>query len=208
LKSEFTELFQEVKKRKPGRFRRPLLTLLICLGISIFLWILVRFSKDYVYTVQYRLYYTEIPEYLRFETVPDSILTLNIKVQGFDFFSEEYFRTRDRSFDVSLKGLKIRGSMENHYTGFLLSQNIAMDISRETNYPLEIYSTSPDTLFFRFERKPLRKSLNPKISSSDFHKMENPGDSAVIHRDTATRTRPVHSTGTDREPLKLHHTRR
>ena len=169
MEPEFTELFHNAGKRKAGKFRRQFYTFAICLFISIFLWILVRFSKDYFYNVEYRLIYTEVPDYLKLVKDPDSVLTLNIKVQGFDFFSEEYFRTRERIFEVNLKGLKLRTTGDNQLTGFILTRNIALDISRETNYPLEIYSTSPDTLFFRFEKKFFRRQAMMKISSSGNH---------------------------------------
>jgi hypothetical protein len=164
LKPEFTELFHDSGKRKAGKLRRNLYTFAICLGLSIFLWTLVRFSKDYIYTVEYHLTYKQLPEYVKLVNEPDSLLTLNIRVQGFDFFSEEYFRTRERSWEVSLKGLKLRQAGENQLSGFILTRNIAMDISRETIYPLEIYSTSPDTIFFRFERRLPRRPNMMKLS--------------------------------------------
>ncbi len=163
MKSEYTELLNDARKKRAGKFRRPLYTFVICLAISIFLWVLVRFSKDYIYTVEYHLTYTQVPDYLKWVQEPDSLLTLSIKVQGFDFFSEEYFRASDRSFEVSLKRLKLRTNAENQLTGFLLTRNIAMEISRETNYPLEIYSTSPDTIFFRLERKLQKRPAMLKV---------------------------------------------
>ncbi|MGA2823766.1 MAG: hypothetical protein ABSE72_09610, partial [Bacteroidales bacterium] len=117
---------------------------LICLIISIFLWILVHLSKEYFYTAEYRLNYTQIPWNMKMVSCSDSMLILTIRLQGYEFFSEQFFRRRKRECDVSLRGMKVKIG-EDQVNGYLLTRGIARNIAEQTTYPLEIFSTTPDT---------------------------------------------------------------
>jgi len=134
---------------------------MICLGISIFLWLLVHLSKDYLYTAEYRLNYTQVPWNMRLASSSDSVLILTIRMQGYEFFSEQFFRHRKRECDVSLRGLKVNYNGEEAH-GYMLTKRIARTITEQTSYPLEILSMAPDTIFFMFERKTLRRMVPVK----------------------------------------------
>ena len=162
MKPEFIDFIENARKPKGQRFRNQLYVFLVCLGISIFIWSLVRLSKDYIYTVNYHVRYINIPSNLRLIGNSDTIVKLNIKVQGFDFFSDQYFKRENQLFDVSLKNVKII-SRDTYLTGYLLSSHIGRDIANQSSYLLEIYSVSPDTLFFTFERKNLKTMPSIRI---------------------------------------------
>ena len=91
------------------------------------------------------------------------MLNLTIRIQGYEFFSEQFFRRIRRECDVSLRGVKMKIG-DDQVTGYLLTRNIAKNIAEQTSYPLEIFSTSPDTIFFTFEKKTFKKMspLRPK----------------------------------------------
>jgi hypothetical protein len=156
LKPDFIEFIQNARERRTANFRNQLSIFLVCLGISVFLWILVRLSKDYYYTVEYNLKYVQVPENLRLVYNSDKTLMLKMKVQGFDFFSERYFKPRDKNIEVSLRGIKVKYNGHN-LSGFLLTQNIGRDIALQYSSPQDFFSATPDTLFFEFERVSLRK---------------------------------------------------
>ena len=164
MKPEFIEFIENARKPKGQRFRNQLYVFLVCLGISVFIWSLVRLSKDYIYTVNYHVKYINIPQNLRLTGESDSIVKLNIKIQGFDFFSDQYFKRKNQLFDVSLKNVKII-SREPYLTGYLLTSHIGRDIATQSSYLLEIYSVSPDTLFFRFEKKNLKPMSSLRVTS-------------------------------------------
>lgn len=125
-----------------------------------FLWLLVKLSKDYYYTIGYRLTFTQIPENLRLVRYSDNTLILKMKVQGFDLFSERYIIPHDQIADIPLKGIKVK--LDDHFlTGYLLTQMIGKDIANQANINHEVVSTFPDTLFFNFERIPLQKIIVP-----------------------------------------------
>jgi hypothetical protein len=164
LKPEFIEFIENARKPKGQRFRIQLYVFLVCLGISVFIWVLVRLSKDYIYTVNYHVNYINLPQNLRLISKSDTILKLNIKVQGFDFFSDQYFRRQNQLFDISLKNVKIVNH-DGQLTGYLLTSRIGRDIANQSGYLLEIYSVSPDTLFFVFERKNFRTMPSIRVTS-------------------------------------------
>jgi hypothetical protein len=156
LEPEFIEIIRNARKRKVDRFRKQLSVLLVCLIISIFLWILVHLSKEYFYTAEYHLNYTQVPWNMKMVSCSDSMLYLTIRLQGYEFFSEQFFRKKNREFDVSLRGVKLKMG-EDQVNGYLLTRGIARIIAEQSTYPLEIFTTSPDTIFFTFEKKSIKR---------------------------------------------------
>ena len=86
----------------------------------------------------------------------DSILILTIRLQGYEFFSEQFFRRKKRECNVSLQGMKMKIG-ESQVNGYLLTRDIARNIAEQTTYPLEIFSTAPDTVFFTFDKRALKR---------------------------------------------------
>ena len=185
MKPEFIEFIENARKPKGLRFRNQLYVFLVCLGISVFIWSLVRLSKDYIYTVNYHVKYINIPQNLRLIKKSDTIVKLNIKVQGFDFFSDQYFKRKNQLFDVSLKNLKII-SRDTYITGYLLTSHIGRDIANQSSYPLEIYSFSPDTLFFKFERKNLKPMSSIRVTSIPGTRARQAIDTSHMRPDTVS----------------------
>ena len=164
MEPEFIEFIRNARKRKVEKFRNQLSFFLVCLVISIFLWILVHLSKEYLYTTEYRLNYTHLPWNMKMVSCSDSMLILTIRLQGYEFFSEQFFRRRVRECDVSLRGMKMKIS-EDQVNGYLLTRGIAKTIAEQTSYPLEIFSTAPDTIFFTFDKKVLKRMPASKLTN-------------------------------------------
>ena len=181
MEPEFIEFIRNARKRRVEKFRNQLSIFLVCLGISIFLWILVHLSKEYFYTTEYRLNYTHVPWNMKMVSCSDSMLLLTIRLQGYEFFSEQFFRRTKRKCDVSLRGMKMKIG-EDQVNGYLLTRGIAGTIAEQTAYPLEIFSTSPDTIFFTFDKKALKRMPAPRTTDITITHMRsdsssNPPDS-------------------------------
>lgn len=156
MKSDFIAYIGNARRQKNEKFRVQISVFLICLILSVFIWALVRLSKDYYYAVEYDLNYTNLPGNLRLIHISDSTLTLKIKLQGFDFFSEQFLVSQERSFDVSLKNIRIR-NLGEHTIGYLLTSRLGRDIIAQTNFSSDVYIVSPDTLFFEFEKQSIKR---------------------------------------------------
>ena len=149
--------------------------------MSVFIWLLVHLSKEYFYTTEYHLNYTQVPWGMKMLGCSDSTLILTIRLQGFEFFSEQFFRRKKRECDVSLHGMKMKIG-EDQVNGYLLTRGIAKSIAEQTTYPLEIYSTSPDTIFFTFDKKSLKRMTS--IKSTSLSITHNGIDSGSNHPDS------------------------
>ena len=186
MKSDFLEFIGNARQRRSDKFRNQLYIFLVCLVLSIFIWALVRLSKEYYYSVEYHLIYTQVPANLRLVSATDSIINLRIKIQGFDFFSEQFIIKQYREFDVSLRNVKIR-YLGEHTLGYVLTNRIGKEIISQTSFPSDVYFVSPDTLFFEFEKQAVRKAAAQ--SGTDQMPGENagmdtvhqPGDSLAGH---------------------------
>lgn len=152
MRPKFLEFIGNARQRKSEKFRYQLSIFIVCLVISVFLWTLVRLSKDYYYNLNYHLKYTQVPWNYRLIKSSDSILTVKVRVQGFDFFSESFLLRKIRYYDISLKNIRIR-SRDLRYYGIILTENIGKEIVSETNFNNDVYSIHPDTLYFEFEKR-------------------------------------------------------
>ena len=183
IQRKILESIENARKPKGERFRHQLYVFVICLAISIFMWVLVRLGNDYIYTVNYHLKYSGVPDNFTLIGASDSIATVNIRVQGFDFFTERFFRSRKRYIDIDLRDSKLH-FLDNYQTGYLLISSITDEITTQTNFPLEINSISPDTLFFAFERRnPKRISMSKQTLIPTGH-LSGKADTFRMHIDS------------------------
>ncbi len=153
MKSDLFEFIGQARRPRSAKFRVQISIFLICLALSFLLWLLVKLSKDYYYAVPFRIHFKEVPDPYMLKAKSDSTLVLRIKLQGFDLFSEHFLTVQERSFDLSLKHLRINPSGEV-YRGFLPTAHIGREIISQSNFPNELFYVTPDTLFFVFEKEP------------------------------------------------------
>ena len=159
MKSVFLEFIGNARRRRSEKFRNQLYIFLVCLVLSIFIWTLVRLSKDYYYSIEYHLVFTHVPSHLRMVASSDSTINLRIKIQGFEFFSERFLLRQYREYEVSLRNVRLR-YLGEHPMGYLLTNRIGKEIISQTNFPSEVYFVSPDTLFFEFQRKTVKRDTS------------------------------------------------
>jgi hypothetical protein len=183
MKSDFLEFIGNARQRRNVKFRNQLTIFLICLVLSILIWALVRLSKDYYYSVEYRLNFTQLPSNLRMVASSDSTLTLRIKIQGFEFFSEQFIIRQYRECEVSLRNVRLRNVGE-HTMGYILTNRIGKEIISQTNFPSEVFFVSPDTLFFEFEKRTGRR-INT-IGTMDAIQIEVGGRDTILHLTDST----------------------
>lgn len=182
LKNDFFEFIDNARKKRPEKLRHHFYIFLTCLVISVFFWFLVQLSKEYSYNVEYRLNYRQIPFGYRLTGSSDSLLIVTVKVQGFEFFSEHFFRARQREITVSLRGIKVKTASEKYF-GFLLTRNLSGTVISESDHPLVITSTSPDTLFFTFEKKNPKRIPTDKTNSGNQPKEKEDVKSSSSYKD-------------------------
>ena len=191
MKSDFLEFIGNARQRRSAKFRNQLYIFLVCMVLSIFIWALVRLSKDYYYSIEYHLQYTQVPSNLRMVACSDSTINLRIKIQGFDFFSEQFILKQYREYEVSLRNVRLR-YLGEHTLGYLLTSRIGKEIISQTNFPSEVYFVSPDTLFFEFEKKGIKKASSQ--NETDAIRMEIAGRDTILRRtDSLAKLREINA---------------
>ena len=90
MKSDFFEFIGNAGKRRNEKFRVQLWIFLVCLALSIFFWVLVRLSKEYYYSVDYRLNFINSPPHLKLVGCSDSSITLKMKIASEQSPSKAY----------------------------------------------------------------------------------------------------------------------
>ena len=151
MKSGFVDLIGKARKNKGDKRRHQLYIFAVCLLLSVFIWSLVRLSREYFYTVNYRIHYAHLPFNLRMTGYSDSILTVSIKIQGFDYFTEEFIHPRNPKYTVSLRKIRVH-SDNGEISGYLPTADIGKEIKEQMNFQTEVYMVFPDTLYFDLER--------------------------------------------------------
>ena len=178
MKSDFLEFIGNARQRRSEKFRNHLPVFIVCLVISIFIWTLVRLSKDYYYSIEYHLNFTQVPGNLKMTGCSDSTMNLRIKVQGFEIFSEQFIIKQDREFEVSLRNVRLKNNGD-HILGYLVTNRIGKEIIAQSNFPSDVYFVSPDTLFFEFEKSSIKRI--PTRTSNTFIRMQVGGKDTVMH---------------------------
>jgi hypothetical protein len=185
VKSDFIEFIGNARRKRSEKFRNQLYIFLVCLVLSVFFWVLVRLSKDYYYTVHYNLIYSEIPANLRMVAVSDTTLSLKIKVQGFDLFSEKFLLSHNKEFEVSLHNVRLHYSGDQ-VRGYLLANRIGREIVSQYNFPSDVFFVSPDTLFFEFEKQYIKR-VQPRQVTDILKSQAERKDSLRLRSDTLSR---------------------
>lgn len=177
MKTDFIQFIGNARQHKSANFRNQLSIFLICLVLSLLIWFLVRLSKDYYYAMEYHLTYTNIPAKLKLNATSDTILTVKIKVQGFDFITERFIIPHERRFDVSLQNIRVRYT-DNRVWGYLLTNRIGKDLVAQSSFSGDVYFVTPDTLFFEFEKR--------EITPADKKPEIKPGSAQPLGKDSLT----------------------
>lgn len=100
------------KKEKQSKLKRPTLAFVICLGISMLLWLFVKLSREYTVTYNYDVTCMDVPKGKQVEQLSDSTLMLTFKGKGFVFLTPQ-FLARNRHIEFSIRQLyKTKGSVE------------------------------------------------------------------------------------------------
>ncbi|MDZ7740351.1 MAG: hypothetical protein U5Q03_00965 [Bacteroidota bacterium] len=156
MKISFLELLRKIISNSWDRKQRKhLYIFLLCLGISIFIWLMIKLSNDYYSTLTYHVDYVNIPDDNLLAPDADSTIAMNIEAQGFKLFSLKYLR-RNPKIEIDLQKTRIH---KNRYRfGFyVLTSSLRNKLEQELKLTDESFSIYPDTLSFVLEQLSTKK---------------------------------------------------
>lgn len=139
-----------VSGRKERRSHHRLFVFLVCLVISILMWLFIELMKTYSDEIRYNISFTNAPKDLILTNSGDSVLSIGMNAQGFELLAAKYAQKR-KTLTIDLSTLKIRTTPDG-YVAFLPSARIIEQLGSQIHFEKEITNIKPDTLFFRFSQ--------------------------------------------------------
>ena len=134
--------------RKEHKSHPRLIVFLVCLAISILMWLFIELMKDYTDEIRYNVTFINAPKDLILTNSGESVISVQMKAQGFELLAAKYARTL-RTLTIDLSTLKIRSTTDG-YTAYLPSARLMEQLGNQIRFDKEITFIKPDTLFFRF----------------------------------------------------------
>jgi hypothetical protein len=134
--------------RKEHRSHHKLVVFLVCLAISVLMWLFIELMKDYTDEIRYNITFNNVPKDLILTNSGDSVIRIGMNAQGFELLAAKYARKR-RTLNIDLSTLKIRPAADG-FTAFLPSATILEQLGSQIRFEKELTFIKPDTLFFRF----------------------------------------------------------
>lgn len=148
MNRKLINLIDRAKNPRDRNFRNHLYIFLICCGISLFIWFLIKMSDEYISEIKIPVSYENEP-IDKLLVNADDYVTVRLRAMGGNVFSEKFFSGHE-SVILNLKQADIRKSryFDKYY---ILTDNLKDRISHRFDYDHDIMSIDPDTLFLEFE---------------------------------------------------------
>ena len=148
MKTKLRGLISRLRNPRDKDFRNHLYIFLICVGISLFIWFLIKMSDEYVADINIPIDFQNIPNDMQLNDA-DGHITARLRANGGDLFSVKVFSS-SKAIKVNLKAADLKKSryFDKYY---ILSKQLRNQVSNRFDFDHNILSLYPDTLFLDFE---------------------------------------------------------
>lgn len=176
-------MFQRLAKSKFFKSKSLLsfLRFAFCVFIAALIWLFLNLSKEYRLEFSQTIHYTNYPSAKTILSIPDSVVVLTFKIQGFNYLRLKAFN-KDNTIDVDVTKLLTSDQLK-HY-------NICIPSSQLKKYIVEHYDTyfnletvKPDYFCFIFQEP-------PKVEVKEKIKIEK---TRMLYTDTLSQVQPEDS---------------
>lgn len=154
--------------------------LVICILISLFIWILIKLSEEDSSAMRIPVSYHSSPPGKLLISKSHEHINVRISSKGFDMIDKKYFK-RKEPVSIDLSGIQYRENM--NYNAYILISEISRNIRRQLS-DFEIEEIFPDTLYFDLQdlsRKKVPVRLNLDYALAPQFRLQ---DSISIHPDS------------------------
>lgn len=139
--------------------RKRFLVLVICLLIAIAAWLFMALNNKYVYTAKTVLKYENIPHKKAFHPLQADTVDLQVEGTGWQLLFAR-LRIKPQSITISLEKLNNRN--------FILFSEQLYNVNRQLETSQRIISVKPDTLYFDFSEKTVKRVPVKLVSKITF----------------------------------------
>lgn len=161
--------------------RKRFFMLVICLLIAIAAWLFMALNNKYVYTAKTVLKYDNIPQKKAFHPLQSDTVDLQVEGTGWQLLFAR-LRIKPQSISISLEKLNNRN--------FILFSEQLYNVNRQLETSQKIISVKPDTLYFDFSQKTVKRVPVKLISRISFMKQYGVSDPIEITPDYVTISGP------------------
>lgn len=161
--------------------RRRLSLFFICLTFALGAWLFFALSNSYIYQARTLVRFVNFPQNKAFHSLQSDTVKLQIEGTGWQLLFSR-LRISPRSIDIDLKDL-------NKQTFVNLSDQLGY-INRQFSSTQKIVYIMPDTLYFDFSSRAIKKVPLKLISNIQFIKQYGVSDSVLITPSHVTVTGP------------------
>ncbi|PYF68915.1 CdaR family protein [Pedobacter nutrimenti] len=141
--------------------RKRFLALVICLLFAVGGWLFLSLNKKYIYTAKTVLVYTNVPQKKAFHPLQSDTVDLQVEGTGWQLLFAR-LRINPQSISISLEKLNNRN--------FILFSEQLYNVNRQLETSQKIISVKPDTLYFDFSKRTVKKVPVQLVSNLDFVK--------------------------------------
>lgn len=149
--------------------RKRLTVFLTCLVFSVVTWLAIALSGKYRYKADTRITFIDAPDSKAYHPLQDDSVSLEVEGSGWQLLFSR-LRINPESIEVSLRNLNSKN--------YVVFSNQLYRINSQLESHQRIISVSPDTLFFDFSRRKVKKV--PVRLKRDFDFEKNFGISGPI----------------------------
>lgn len=161
--------------------RKRFFMLVICLLIAIAAWLFMALNNKYVYTAKTVLKYESIPQKKAFHPLQSDTVDLQVEGTGWQLLFAR-LRIKPQSISISLEKLNNRN--------FILFSEQLYNVNRQLETSQKIISVKPDTLYFDFSQKTVKRVPVELVSKISFVKQYGISEPIEITPDYVTISGP------------------
>ncbi len=157
------------------RFNRRMITFLFCMLISVFIWLLMALSKDYVISVTFPVKYVNMPKDKLISNHLPQQMVLELKSSGFNLLNYKFKQQRET---VLIDINDARFVSHNNY--YIRSTNQLDKLTDQFESEVKVVSIFPDSIFINYNKKVSKRVPVKANISLDFDDQYQMADSVQI----------------------------
>jgi YbbR domain-containing protein len=151
--------------------RRRVSVFFTCLVLAVLAWLVVTFSRTYNFKVKQVLVYKNAPKKRAFHSLQSDTVNVVVKGTGWQMLFSK-MNSMNTTLKVDLRSLE--------YQDYLLLSEQIRAINRSKEYPHEIVSFDPDTLYFDFSHRMVKRVPVQLAMSLKYQQQFAQSDNIVI----------------------------
>jgi YbbR domain-containing protein len=161
IKDKFLEVW--FTKKSNLKTRSSILFFLLCVAFSFFLWLLIKLTDNYKTIIHFPVKFINLPENKIYTNILPAHISVEIEAKGYSLLQQRFNSKNDTIF---IDYNKEQGLFPNsNHVYFISLANRKDELRNQLKDVGTIYSISPDTVYFNFTEKEVKK-LKVKLNAT------------------------------------------